>query len=44
MGGLAIRKAEAIYLTNGLGPIDGFELIRGDFGWDARPLIQEVRS
>jgi len=40
----AIRKAEAIYLTDSLGTMDGFELIRSDFGWSARPLIQEVRS
>ncbi len=40
----AIRKAEAIYLTDSLGNMDGFELIRSDFGWNARPLIQEERS
>jgi len=40
----AIRKAEGIYLTDGLGTMDGFELIRSDFGWDARPLVQEVGS
>lgn len=40
----AIHKAEAIYLTDSLGNMDGFELIRSDFGWSGRPLIQEVRS
>ncbi|MET4279332.1 MULTISPECIES: hypothetical protein [unclassified Bradyrhizobium] len=40
----AIRKAEAIYLTDCLGTMDGFELVRSDFGWDARPLVREVRS
>lgn len=40
----AIRKAEAIYLTDGLGTMDGFELLRSDFGWEARPLVQEVQS
>lgn len=40
----AIRKAEAIYLTDSLGTMDGFELIRSAFGWDARPLVQGTRS
>ncbi|MBH5371054.1 hypothetical protein [Bradyrhizobium glycinis] len=40
----AIRKAEAIYLTDSLGTMDGFELVRSDFGWSARPLVQEVQS
>lgn len=40
----AIRKAEGIYLTDSLGSMDGFESIRSDFGWDARPLVGEVRS
>ncbi|WP_283809909.1 hypothetical protein [Bradyrhizobium vignae] len=31
-------------LTDSLGTMDHFELIRSDFGWSARPLIQEVRS
>lgn len=38
----AIRKAEAIYLADSLGNMDGFELVCSDFGWDARPLIQET--
>jgi hypothetical protein len=40
----AIRKAKAIYLTDGLGTMDGFELVRSDFSWDARPLVQVARS
>jgi hypothetical protein len=40
----AIRKAEAIYLTDSLGAMDGFELVRRDLGWQARPLVEEVRS
>ncbi len=39
----AMRKAEAIYLTDSLGTMDGFEQVRSDFGWDARPLVGEVR-
>ncbi|RTE88412.1 MULTISPECIES: hypothetical protein [Bradyrhizobium] len=38
----AIRKGEAIYLTDSLGSIDGFELIRSESHWSAQPLIQEV--
>ena len=40
----AIRKAESNYLTDSLGTMDSFELVRNDFGWDARPLVGEVRS
>lgn len=40
----AIHKAEAIYLTDSLGNMDGFELLRSDFGWEARALVQEMQS
>ncbi|MHC2278700.1 hypothetical protein ACVME8_005311 [Bradyrhizobium diazoefficiens] len=40
----AVRKAQAIYLTDSLGATNRFELIRSDFGWSARPVIQQVRS
>ncbi len=40
----AICKAEAIYLTDSLGTMDGFELVRSDFGWVAKPLVKEVRQ
>lgn len=40
----AIRKAESIYLTDSLGTMDGFEQVRSDFGWDARPLVGEACS
>ncbi|MDE5441085.1 hypothetical protein GWG65_06365 [Bradyrhizobium sp. CSA207] len=40
----AVRKAERIYLTDSLGTMDGFELIRSAFGWQARPLIEATSS
>lgn len=39
----AIDKAETIYLADGFGPNNGFELTRKDFLWRAEPLVQEVR-
>jgi len=40
----AIDKAETIYLADGFGPINGFELTQKDFTWRAEPLVQEVRQ
>ncbi|TQF40094.1 hypothetical protein UNPF46_11565 [Bradyrhizobium sp. UNPF46] len=40
----AIRKAEAIYLTDSLGIMGSFELLSRDVGWSARRLVQDVQS
>jgi hypothetical protein len=40
----AIDKAEKIYLADGFGPSDGFQLTGKSFLWRAEPLVQEVRK
>jgi hypothetical protein len=39
----ALRKAEAIYLTDGFGPTQGFELCESDVAWKVHALVEEVR-
>jgi hypothetical protein len=38
----AIAKAETIYLADGFGPADGFELTDKSFRWRAQALVQGV--
>ncbi|WP_316199184.1 hypothetical protein [Bradyrhizobium sp. SZCCHNS2002] len=40
----AIDKAETIYLADGFGPSNGFELAPKEFLWKVEPFVQEVRQ